>query len=194
MKPDNIKSTEVILNRAFSEMVELLDRGQDHDLKIEAVDSETIEQSEFGAVMFSIASSTFRMCLFLHFAEKNILEGNFATPYQFDANKDIAKQYHDYISELGNNLCGAITRMIGDAGFSTGMSTPATLKISKGTLHMRTLNPHAECHLGCSMADNTLIFASLYLFINQGHESDLTLKINEDQTKSVESSGELEFF
>ncbi len=193
MNPINIKSTETILHRSFEEMVGLLDRNHDHELAIDVVDAKTIEKNRFGSVMFSIASSTFRFCLFLHFAEKNILEGNFETPYQFDANKDIARQYHDYISELGNNLCGAITRMVGNSGFSTGMSTPVALQISQGTMHMKALNPQAESHIGCSMANNPLIFSSLYLFINKGYENSLAIEISDIRPEN-ENSGELEFF
>lgn len=193
MNPATKKSTETILMKAFGEMVNLLDTNHSHHLTMRAVKADEIQETGFSAVMFTIASSVFRLSVLLHFSEKNILEGKFATKDQFDPSRDLVQQNHDYLCELGNNLCGAMTRIIGRCGFSTGMSTPATLQISESTEHMRSLNPGQEAHAGCFMNDEELIYVSLYIFVNKGHEDSLLIEVS-DHSSENENSGELEFF
>lgn len=182
------------MRRACEELVMLLDRHKNNDLYVTDASREVIEDNGLESVMFCIASSTFRMNLLLHFEKKKRLDGNLIPSDQFDAHKDISQQYHDYISELGNSLCGTISRILGDAGFSTGTSTPAILKVARGTSYIQALNPDTEYHLSCSMKGNTLVFASLYLFINNSCKSNFLIQIREDQSSNFENAGELEFF
>ncbi|MES2822297.1 MAG: hypothetical protein V4732_01760 [Pseudomonadota bacterium] len=191
MNPANHKNLATILGQSFNEMLSSI--GKQRELTIKAVDKQLIQPLGFKTVICSIASSSFKLNMLLHFPLDNLAARNFIALIHIDPSKDVQAQYQDYISELTNSLCGSANRILGVCGFSTGMSTPVTLQITNSTLHMNAIAPGSEAHIGCFLNDDPLVFASLYLFINQGFESSLLITVPEFGI-ATENSGELEFF
>ncbi len=191
MDPINHRSLTTILTQSFAETLAVISKQE--RVSINLVERNLIEAQEFKSVICSIAASTFKMNMLLHYSNADAVINKFFDTINSEIRGDKKTQYQDYISELVNNLCGAANRILGYAGFSSGMSTPATLHISNSTKHMEIIAPDSEVHIGCFLDGEPLFFGSLYLFINQGFENNLTLKIPELAVES-EASGELEFF
>lgn len=191
MNPANHKNLATILGQSFNEMLSSI--GKHHELRINAVERQLIQPLGFKSVICSIASASFKLNMLMHFPFDSLAAKKFMTLINIDANKDVEQQYQDYISELTNSLCGSANRILGVCGFSTGMSTPVTLQITNSTLHMNAIAPGSEAHIGCFINEGPLVFASLYLFINQGFENSLLLTVPEFGI-ATENSGELEFF
>jgi len=191
MDPINHRSLTTILRQSFDETLAVISKQE--KVSINVVERTTIETQEFKSVICSIAASTFKMNMLLHYSTSDAVIDIFFETMKSEVRGDKRNQYQDYISELVNNLCGAANRILGYAGFSSGMSTPARLHISNSTKHMDIIAPDSEVHIGCFLAGEPLFFGSLYLFINKGFENSLTLKIPELAVES-EASGELEFF
>ncbi len=191
MNPINHSSTQAIARQSFEEMIAMLDHSD--GVSVDTVEPDYIQSLDFSTVMFTIASSMFKVNVLLHYCERNESVDSFSRLTKFDATKNIEQQYRDYISEIGNNLCGSATRMIGNTGFSTGMSTPVMLKIHNSTQHMGVVLPSSEAHIGCMFNGNPLIYASFYLVINNDCQDMVEIKISESKAES-DNSGELEFF
>lgn len=191
MNPVNHKSLATILGQSFNEMLSSINKQQ--ELTIHAVERQIIQPLGFKTVICSIASSSFKLNMLLHFPLDSLAAKNFMSLIHIDTSRDVQLQYQDYISELTNSLCGSANRILGVCGFSTGMSTPVTLQITNSTFHMNAIAPGSEAHIGCFLNDNPLIFASLYLFVNQGFENSLLITVPEFGI-ATENSGELEFF
>ncbi len=191
MNPANHKNLATILGQSFNEMLSSI--GKQQTLSISTVEKKLIQSLGFKSVMCSIASSSFKLNMLLHFPLDNLAASHFIALINVDAGKDAQQHYLDYISELTNSLCGTANRILGVCGFSTGMSTPVTLQITNSTLHMDAITPGSEVHIGCFLNGGPLIFASLYLFINQGFENNLLITVPEVGI-ATENSGELEFF
>jgi len=191
MDPINHRSLITILRQSFDETLAAITTQEKASINV--VERTTIEAQEFKTVICSIASSTFKMNMLLHYSNSDAVIDSFFDTIKSDIRGDKKNQYQDYISELVNNLCGTANRILGYAGFSSGMSTPATLNISNSTKHMEVIAPDSEVHIGCFLEGEPLFFGSLYLFINKGFESSLILKIPEAAAE-CEASGELEFF
>jgi hypothetical protein len=191
MDPINHRSLITILRQSFDETLAAITTQEKASINV--VERTTIEAQEFKTVICSIASSTFKMNMLLHYSNSDAVIDSFFDTIKSDIRGDKKNQYQDYISELVNNLCGTANRILGYAGFSSGMSTPATLNISNSTKHMEVIAPDSEVHIGCFLEGEPLFFGSLYLFINKGFESSLILKIPE-AVAECEASGELEFF
>lgn len=191
MDPINHQSLITILTQSFDETLAVISKQE--KVSINLVEKKIIEAEEFKSVICSIAASTFKMNMLLHYSTSDAVIDNFFNAIKSDVHGDKKNQYQDYISELVNNLCGTANRILGYAGLSSGMSTPATLNISNSTKHMEIIAPDSEVHIGCFLDGEPLFFGSLYLFINKGFENSLLLKIPEKAVE-CEASGELEFF
>ncbi len=191
MNPANHKNLATILGQSFNQMLSSIQKDQ--GLAIQRAEKQLIQSLGFKTVMCSIASASFKLNMLLHFPGDGPLADEFIKLISADTARNAQQQYQDYISELSNSLCGAANRILGACGFSTGMSTPVTLLITNSTLHMETILPSSESHIGCLFNGGPLIFASLYLFINKGYENHLLISVPEFGT-ATESSGELEFF
>ena len=190
MNPTNHKSIATILSQSFDEMLIAMSKQQ--AFSVNTVNKQLIQSLGFRTVMCSIAASSFKLNMLLHFPLDNAAASHFMSLINVDKSHDIQHQYHDYISELTNSLCGAANRILRVCGFSTGMSTPVTLQITNSTLHMGAITPASEAHIGCFLNNSPLILASVYLFINRNFENSLLITVPESGIRT-ENSGELEF-
>ena len=191
MNSANHENIAILLSQTFNEMLVSISSVQ--ELSINSVDKKIIQNLEFKTIICSIAAATFKMNMLVHFPVDNKAMNNFIQLIDSNTTKNTKEQYIDYISEKVNNLCGAVNRVLGLCGFSSGMSTPVTLYIPNSTLHMDSVGPKSEAHIGCFFNGEPLIFASLYLIINHGYENKFVLTVPSVNSES-ESSGELEFF
>ena len=182
------RSIAAVLEHAFGEMLGLL---RNRELNVSALNNSQIDEQEMSAIMFTISSSDFKLIALLHFPAKGQLADSAFQVLPLDT-KDSEQAYRDYVSELGNNFCGIICRVLGGAGFSTGMSTPAILHNANSTQHMRRIGIDCEKHVATLVAGLPLFCASLFLFFNHGVKMDLDIPI--PSKAAAENLGELEFF
>lgn len=183
------RSIAALLEHAFCEMLSLLkNQGYSFDF----LNREQIDEQEMNAIMFTVSSSNFKLISFLHFPARAQLPHAAYDLLPLDQ-KDAEQSYRDYVSELGNNLCGVLCRVLGAAGFSTGMSTPAILHNTNSTVHMRKIGVDCEKHVVASIETQPVFCASLLLFFNQGVNLDLDIPIP-SKASGTEDLGELEFF
>lgn len=183
------RSLSSVLEHAFEDMLRLLQTR--NDLVTRPLDKKAVETKALQSVMFTIASSSFRTVVLLHVHTLNKLPDAALGHFGCAERKDSV--YQDYVSELGNNLCGVICRLYGEAGLSTGMSTPIVLGNRDSTGYFRTLAPDYETHVGTQLHGAPLMLASLFVFVNDGQKLDLQISLAASADTAAES-GELEFF
>ena len=191
VNPENIA---LILSQAFNEVLASI--GNQHEISIHAVDENAIQVLEFKTVICSIAAATFKINILVHFPIDNKSMNEFIKMIDTATNRNTKEQYIDYVSEKINTLCGAVNRVLGGCGFTSGMSTPVMLNIPNSTSHMGLVGAECETHIGCYFQNIPIIFASLYLILNNGFDGKLNLTVqpkNENENEN-ESAGELEFF
>lgn len=177
-----------VLDYAFNEMLRLV-KGYPQ-LSSRPIPIKLMDTSAFKSTMFTVASSKFRLVVLVHAHPFENLPQQAWEHLSIEAKEE---DYQDFISELGNNLCGVICRLLSDAGLSTGLSTPIILGNSKSTDHLRAVAPDYETHTGSFMGQQSLLMVSLCLFTNSGKQLELTVPIPSPDA-APEDSGELEFF
>lgn len=188
------KSLSDLLGYSFGEMLCLLNGGQ--ELSVRPINNGGQESSRLRSVMFTVASSNFRIVVLIHLERLGNLTGEALRHFkleQIDSQQNQEEIFNDYVCELGNNFCGVVCRLLGEAGLSTGLSTPISLGISNSTDHLRAVGPDVESHIAAFSGSLQLISASLCLFANRGSSLHLDISIPA-ATEITSETGELEFF
>lgn len=197
VSPSVQKAMNTLLLRSFTDMLELFDLVQ--RTQVRSAESDSIVKANYQSVIFSIACSVFRLSILVHFPVDPERLDSVYRLLKLEGQKDCQKHYRDFVCELGNNLCGVACRILGVAGFSTGMSTPIVLENFGSNRHIRAAGPNYESHIGCflndddSFGDAALFYATFSLFVNHGYEKSLLISIPA-ATSASETVGELEFF
>jgi hypothetical protein len=190
LSPVTLRSMDGLIEHAFAEIIKLLQQHQ--GLTTRPVSAEEIGEFEQHATMFTVSSSNFRIVILLHYTPHARLTDQQLQHLQPEHKVDL-QSYHDYVCELGNNLCGVVCRILGADAFSTGMSTPSLLNISNSALHLRRTHPYCETHLASFSGVEALFSTSFSIFFNDGSDTDLVVKIT-SSSAADEDQGELEFF
>lgn len=188
MNAQTERSIENLLDHAFREMLGLL---KNRDCQVSWLTGAQMDEMEMSAIMFTVSSSDFKLVMLLHFFPGSALPRS-ARDY-LALSQDDERTYHDYVCELGNNLCGVVCRVLGASGFSTGMSTPIILQNAQSSLHLRRIGADYERHCTARIADGPLFCASAFLSFNPGVEKTIGISIS-NTAAADESLGELEFF
>ncbi|HMW46940.1 MAG TPA: hypothetical protein PKC70_01475 [Cellvibrionaceae bacterium] len=184
------KSVYGLLHHSFAEMFRLAQIN--HDITFKEIKPEYIDQHNLKSIMFTVSSSNFRIVILLHFLPKAELASQHNECLNIDVSSN-EQRYHDYVCELGNNFCGVICRVLGSAGFSTGMSTPNILANARSILNMQSVGMDFETHIGAFSGSLPILCASCCLFVNKGLNIDLNIPIP-NVVNAQEALGELEFF
>lgn len=190
VSPATAKSIKTLIAYAFSDMLKLLKDSQ--GLTTGDTTADKIKSYKQNTAMLTVSSSYFRLIVLLHYPAHKTLSDQQLRHFNPEFAKD-AKQYHDYVCELGNNLCGVVCRVLGTDGFSTGMSTPALLNIASSASHLSRTTPYFEAHMASSTAGSSLLSTTFSLFFNSNANTELVINVPSVAVED-ESLGELEFF
>ena len=113
-----------------------------------------VKQDQF--IMLTIVSYSFRAILLIHFKFSSDIKDYVKKASFSDENPDDDACY-DYLSELGNEFCGAIKRELGKHYSHLGMSTPNTLPNT--TLNfLSSLDPTYETHSNVFISSDDIDF------------------------------------
>lgn len=184
------KSVSSLIQHAFLDMLKLL---QDHQgLTSRESSADEIKSFKQHAAMLTVSSSNFRFVVLLHYPDINGLTDQQFIHFRPEL-KVNARQYQDYVCELGNHLCAVICRILGADDFSTGMSTPALLNITNSAGHLQCIGPDCAAHMASFCDDKPLLSTTISIFFNSSAHTDLSVNIP-NATIEDDSLGELEFF
>ncbi len=185
------QALQTISDLSFKEMLAMVPCH--NQLEFKHTNALTFQDNAHISIMITVASSVFRVVVFLHVPalhnQKNVL-----TPYlHFSENQNIEQQYKDYISELSNNLSGISARMLRSSGYSTGLSQPEVLNTVSGDNELQSIHPDHIIHHTSYLQEQLAIACSYCLFINRNYDNHIDIELN-DLNECIDSSGELEFF
>jgi len=125
----------------------------------------TVDVNEIGAkrfIMLTISSYDFRLIVLLHFSSDTA-----SIKYVTDSLKVVSgelpmSQYHDYLSEIGNILCGAIKRGLFQFFPHLGMSSPNLLSW-ESLKYIESYSIDHAIHIKAKAEDETGFYSSLYV-------------------------------
>jgi len=141
-------------------------------------------------VMLTVSSYDFRLLVLLHFSENAASIKYVADRLKLAAADLPMPHYYDYLSEIGNNFCGAIKREMCQFYPHLGMSTPNHLGRAS-LVHAKSWPVEHESHVKAYTTDGFEFFGSLY--VSAFGDLDFDLQMSVKQEESVEM-GALELF
>jgi len=143
-------------------------------------------------VLLTITSPLFRVLTVIHLnndqATKSFVANKLSTAV--DALTD--DRFYDYISEVGNTLCGSIKRSLNVHIPSLGMSTPNRL-VSGSMKYMFSQKPGFESYQHIEINGQTLFECGVYVCNDVELDFDFTTTTSNTQVEEADC-GELEFF
>lgn len=155
---------------------------------LQPVKANKIDANKF--IMLTISSYDFRLIVILHFSDDTAALKYVADSLRISPAELTAPQYQDYLSEVGNILCGAIKRGLFDVFPHLGMSTPNQLRYESLKFINRYPIDHA-IHIKAKTADDTEFFGSLYVSAVGELDFDPATMIKKIETQEI---GALELF
>ena len=136
-------------------------RSEAHPIwRTQPVDGKEIDAKRF--IMLTLSSYDFRMLVVLHFSADTAALNYAADSLKIASGELSLPQFHDYLSEVGNLLCGSIKRHLKSSYPNLGISTPNQL----GSESIKYVEICAIDHAIHSMAtaeDGTIFYGSLYM-------------------------------
>lgn len=127
---------------------------------LQPVNANKIDAKKF--IMLTISSYDFRLIIILHFSDDTSALKYVADSLKISPTELSITQYQDYLSEVGNILCGAIKRGLFDVFPHLGLSTPNQLRYESLKFVDSYPIDHA-IHINAKAADGTEFFGSLYV-------------------------------
>jgi hypothetical protein len=176
---------------SFQELIDQLPCA--NKMQVEEISELTLDSKVHRSIMITVSSGLFRVLAFLHMPIFKNQENSLANQLNFDQKQDVERQYADYMAEMSNNLGGLGARLLGSAGFSTGLSQPAILSRAYSQVEISVMQPDYVFHRQSTLAGALSVAASFCLFTNNKVGKDIRMDIK-GLDRSTESSGELELF
>lgn len=179
-----------ISEQSFREMLNII--PSHGDISISPEKELQLDSKEYNSVMITVSSSVFRLLVFLHIPAFDNTKNTLKERLNLDQS-DAKQQYYDYICELCNNLCGVTARILRNANYPTGLSTPTIMVRAFGSDSLSRAKPSKLAHYAAKFPKGLGLATSYCLHINHNHADniDINIKANEQQD---DASGELEFF
>ena len=141
-------------------------------------------------IMLTISSYDFRMVVLLHFSRSAPLMKYVADMLKLSPDVLEQSRFDDYLSELGNNFCGAFKRKLENFFFHLGMST-ANLLFSESLQYVNTWPVDYETHLRAHNGGQVAFCGSLY--VTSSGDLDFNVKELSSRVDDVQT-GALEMF
>ena len=187
----------MISERAKCGLKTALSRCLEDALRTSAHPSWTMEalsnEQEIGKrqfIMLTVSSYDFRMVVLLHFSRNEASLKYVSETLQLTPETMEQSRFDDYLSEVGNNFCGAYKRELGNYFPYLGMSTP-NLLLSDSLPYIKTWPMDYETHLRAHDDDQVEFFGSLYI----ASSGDLDFIPQEPSSRVEEvETGALEMF
>jgi hypothetical protein len=155
---------------------------------LQKVNASTITADRF--IMLTISSYDFRLIVLLHFSSDAVSLNYVADSLKITPAELSMTQYQDYLSEVGNILCGAIKRGLFELFPHLGMSTPNQLRHESLKFVDSYKIDHA-IHIKAKENDGTEFYGSLYVSAIGELDFDPATMNKKDETQEI---GALELF
>ena len=147
-----------------------------------------IKAREF--IILTVSSYDFRTFVLLHFSQNADSTRYVASALDTAPTHLSEAAFYDYLGEVGNKLCGAFKRELGQVLPHLGMSTPNRLP-HESLIHLQNLSCGYDTHVKVSTPDDITVYASLY--VSAYGKQDFRLDDIPLEDTQVET-GELEMF
>jgi hypothetical protein len=155
---------------------------------IQKVDVKKIDVKNF--VMLTISSYDFRLIVLLHFSADNNSLKYVSDSLKIPSDELSLTRYHDYLSEIGNILCGTLKRGLFQFFPHLGMSTPNKLG-NESLKYVESYPIDHAIHIHAKARDEVEFFGSLYVSsIGELDFDPATISKNEEKVEM----GALEMF
>jgi len=176
----------MITQRAKSGFEKLLPRCLEESLRTDAHPSWLIQPVDIvgiGAkrfVMLTISSYDFRLIVLLHFSADPAAMKYVSDSLKVASGILTVSQYQDYISEMGNILCGAIKRGLFQFFPHLGLSSPNQLQF-ESLKYIESYQIDHAIHVKAMAEDGTEFYSSLYVssFAELDFDPVAILKVDE---------------
>lgn len=113
-------------------------------------------------IMLTISSYGFRLIVVLYFSGSKASMRYVADTLRLGSGELAKSRYDDYISEIGNNLCGVVKRELSAFFPHLGMSTPN--RLDKDSLrHVRAWPIDHEAHAKAQNEDGAEFYGSIFV-------------------------------
>lgn len=155
---------------------------------IQPIELKTIAATRF--IMLTISSFDFRLIVLLHFSDNKPSMTYVADSLKISVEELSASRYHDYLSETGNILCGAIKRWLLQYFPHLGLSSPNQLVWESLKFVEKFPIDHA-IHLKALAEGGPVFFSSLYIYSAGNLDFD---PISISEAKEEVEMGALELF
>lgn len=185
------QAIETIASVAFSELVGQLDCSA--NVATESCQELELDLQSHTSIMITIATAQFRLSVLLHLPSLENKHNRLIQCVGIDSERDVQRQYSDYMAELSNNLGGTSARILRTAGHPTGLSQPDRLSRPYGQQDLESTKSNHLYHLVAKVDQDFLIGTTFLLYINHNIDNPPQLELNEIE-ECVDSTGELEFF
>lgn len=112
--------------------------------------------------MLTISSYDFRIFVLLHSSCSAPSMRYAANALQMPLEQLTTPRYYDFLGELGNRLCGAFKRDLGNCFPHMGMSTPNRMR-NESLKHLKNLSLAHDIHISAKASEEAIFCASLYV-------------------------------
>jgi hypothetical protein len=148
-------------NKLFPQYLQESLRTGTHSVwHLQPVNADKIDAKQF--IMLTISSYDFRLIIILHFSVDTTSLKYAADSLKISPAELSVTQYQDFLSEVGNILCGAIKRGLFDVFPHLGMSTPNQLRYESLKFIDSYPIDHV-IHIKAKSAEGAAFFGSLYV-------------------------------
>lgn len=128
--------------------------------RMQAVEEKDIQAKRF--IMLTISSYDFRIIVLLHFSSDEASMKYVASRLKISASELVATQYQDFLSEVGNILCGALKRGLLQFFPYLGVSSPNQLDC-ESLKYVTSYKMDYALHLKATAGDETEFYGSVYI-------------------------------
>ena len=152
---------KVGIDKLFPRCLEESLRSEAHpSWRMQSVDAKSINAKSF--IMLTISSYDFRLIVLLHFTSDNASMQHVAGSFKISSDALTVSQYEDYLSEVGNIICGAIKRGLFQFFPHLGMSSPNQLSC-ESLKYVESYSIDHAIHIKAKAEDGTEFYSSLYV-------------------------------
>lgn len=176
-----------ILSKSLQEALKTSLKRPDWEMVIEK-NLAAIKKKEF--IMATISSCVFRCVVIVHFSKDDEFLNNIARALEISVDELGEQHFYDYISEVGNLVCGAVKRGLSPSTTYLGMSIPSQL-VAESLVYLEDAKFDFDTHITASN-DNTTVCSSIYMYTF----GDITIQLPADNINDDDAveAGELELF
>lgn len=143
-------------------------------------------------VLLTITNPLFRILTVIHLNNDEATKAFVANKLNTGVEALTDERFYDYISEVGNTLCGSIKRSMNAHIASLGMSTPNRL-VSGSMKYMLSQKPSFESYQHIEINGQTLFECGVYVCNDVELDFDITTITSTVEVEEADC-GELEFF